>query len=931
MDKFRLSDTYKLVISQILALLFLFVGFYFLDNTRKKSYETDIWHVVASESIALVEMQHPKDLSTYLDSSEFIGALKDLEGGENALNNVDELLILLDSAIQNPFLGVKNQVFLSLNATGSRSFSLSVYIPMDERVYLDPFSQLTSLKNAVYTRKYKGVDVHEYNFGNQQLSVAKIRNFLVASTDALWIEEAIRNNGEKFYDEFYFGTLNNDLPFSEHNIELQKGLKIWVRPSSVYNWFSRMTDLGTDNPFPSLVDYSNGMMVENIQEKKNELSFISHNRIDQHSFYQKIRSSLMNGKSISYKMMVDDVSFYERWYTNSFDKFVSLSIDYSDINNDTNILNSVHNFHENGFDLKQIIKQVSGDIFKATIINVDGSKWQHLYGYQLKNTVDFDVILDEVRREYEEESNNKVKMIGLKGFTIYGFPISNLSGALTGTYFSDKQSYSYVLRVNDFMVVSGDLPMLTQWLRDWLVKRRWVSQKRYNVLLQKIKSNNVNHTLVFNTEASWVGILHALSKSYAKFIDKHRPLILGLNYQVWSMWEDKLEMSALFSGKLRDDTPKSVTTILTKEMGVDLEKAPIVLTNILGDEEGILLIDKENIVEGYNFKGDTLFYHEFDSVIKAIPELLWPMNESLPSLFLTQNNQILQINREGIYLEGFPVDLPIYSQIEYTKWLPWHLRGSTEMIQDIEGVLLSVDTLGNIYGIDRKGNYQGKWQPQKTLERLALEPQIFQSNGNNYVVTLSKKGKLIVFTEKGEYVKGFPMLFREAVSSQLFVTEDATLEKSKITFITSIGDIVEVNGQGQVLRRDKLGDRAHGRSFGLLKDEARGRNWMVMEQIYGKIQIRNSSGKVVFKKIFEEEEKALGQYFDFGIDSELICITFPKSGKTYLYYLNGKMFIENVFMNSRNVNMFYDSDIQQFVFITSLKNKVEIHTIDRRN
>ncbi|NME69225.1 hypothetical protein [Flammeovirga aprica] len=931
MGNFRLSDTYKLVITQILALSFLLIGFYFIDLTRKKSYETDIWHVVASETIALVEMQQPEDLVTYLDSSAFVRALKDMEGGQKAFETTDQLLTLLDSAIQNPFLGVKKQVYLSVNATGSQSFSLSVYIPMDERIYLDPFTQLTSLQNETYIRKYKGEDIHEYRVGNDLLSVAKIRNFLVASTDALWIEEAIRNNGERFNEEYYFGLLNQDLANQINDIKLPDGLKVWIRPSSVEHWFARMTDLGTENPFKTIAEFSNGMLVKSIQEKENELSILSSNRNQSSSYYKTIETTLHNGKTEAYSFMVDDISFYEQCYASDFSGFVKLAFQYDEDHDIPTSKEIVKQFEQKGLEVSDLMEQVKSDVFKATILSVDGSQWQNIFGFELKDPVEFDVVLDNLRKDYEEESEQKVKLIGLKGFTIYGFPKGNLSGALAGSNYFDNHENSYVLRVNNYMIMAGDLPTLSKWLKDWLLKRRWTTQKRYNDLINKLQNNEAKLSYVLNTESSWVGFMHALSKSHAAFMDRHRQLLLGLNFQVWSLADDKIEVSALFSGQIGDDQPKKVKKILTKAMDVALSKAPIVVDNVLGDEEGFLLIDEENIVEGYNFDGDTIFYHEFDSVIKATPELVWSINSDIPSLFLTQNNQILQIDRSGKYLEGYPVNLPIYSQIEYTKWLPWHLRGSTELIQDIEGLILSVDTLGNIYGVDPKGNYQGNWTPQKTLERLALTPQVFQANGKNYVVTLSKNGKLIIFTEKGEYAKGFPMLFRESVSPQLFVTEDASLGQSKISFITSIGDIIEVNGKGQVLRRERLGDRAHGRSFDLLKDEARGRTWMVMEQIYGDIKVRNSSGKVVFHQRFDEKGKAIGQYFDFGIDAELICITFPNSGKTYLYYLNGKRFVEKPFNNDREVKMFYDSDIQQFIFITSLKNKVSLYTIDRRN
>ncbi|KXX70100.1 hypothetical protein AVL50_14605 [Flammeovirga sp. SJP92] len=931
MGKFRLSDTYKLVLTQLLALSFLLIGFYFIDLSRKKSYETDIWHVVASETIALVEMQQPEDLVAYLDSSAFINAVKDMEGGQKAFETTDQLLTLLDSALQNPFLGVKKQVYLSVNATGSQSFSLSVYIPMDERVYLDPFKQLTSLQNETYVRKYRGEDVHEYKLGNDQLSVAKIRNFLVASTDAVWIEEAIRNNGEKFNEEYYFGLLNQDLATQVNDIKLPDGLKMWIRPSSVEHWFARMTDLGTENPFKSIAEFSNGMLVESIQERENELSILSINRNQSSSYYHQLESALTNGKTSAYNFMVDDVSFYEQCYTNDFSNFVKLAFRYDDEKNNPQSETALTQFDNAGVEVADLVKLVKSDLFKATILSVDGSQWQNIYGFELKDPVEFDVVLDNLRKDYKEESKKKVKLIGLKGFTVYGFPKGNLSGALAGSNFYDSHSNSYVLRVDNYMIMAGDLPTLSKWLKDWLLKRRWTTQKRYNVLINKLQNNKAKLSYVLNTESSWVGFIHALSKSHASFVDRHRQLLLGLNFQVWSLRDQEIEISALFSGQLRDDQPKKAEKILSKEMGVALSKAPILVENVLGDEEGFLLIDQENIVEGYNFKGDTIFYHEFDSLIKATPELVWSINSDLPSLYLTQNNKILQIDRSGKYLEGYPVDLPIYSQIEFTKWLPWHLRGSTEMIQDIEGLILSVDTLGNIYGVDPKGKYQGNWTPLKTLERLALPPQVFQANGKNYVVTLSKKGKLIIFTEKGEYVKGFPMLFRESVSPQLFVTEDASLGQSRITFITSIGDIIEINGKGEVLRRDKLGDRAHGRSFDLLKDEARSRTWMVMEQIFGTIKVRNSSGKVVFHQRFDEKGKAIGQYFDFGIDAELICITFPDSGKTYLYYLNGKRFVEKPFSNDKEVKMFYNSDIQQFIFITSLKNRVNTYTIDRRN
>ncbi|MBB6459403.1 hypothetical protein [Flammeovirga kamogawensis] len=801
---------------------------------------------------------------------------------------------------------------------------------MDERVYLDPFSQLTALKDKSYTRQYKGVDVHEYKLGKQLLSVSKIRNFLVASTDALWIEEAIRNNGEKFYDDYYFGNLNTKLSKVSTGNQLPDGVNVWIRPSSVVHWFKRMTDLGTEHPFPSLEEFSNGMMVKSTVERPNEVRIQNYNSLPKDSFQNAVFSSLSNSKDEVYKFMVDDIAFYRRWNTSKIQEFVDHAINFDSQEEKETTDNLIQTFKEKGFNSEAFINELNGDIVQTTITNVDGGKWEHLYFFQLKDEMQFDETINQLRKDYEYENSEKVKLIGRHGFTIYRFPIANLTRVIGGKSFSEQHQATYLLRLNNFVITGGDLPTLTQWLDDWLAKRRWTTQKRYQVLINKLVNTPSEASVVFNAESSWAGILHSLSNTYKSYLEKHRQLILSLNFQVWSLSKDRFEIAGLFSGKLREDKPKSSQKILSKTMGDNLQMPPLIYKNLYGEEKGMVLIDKENVLEGYSFTGDTIYYHEFDSIIHAKPVLVWT-NNSVPSLFISQNNQVLQIDKNGVYLSGYPIQLPFYSQVEFTNWLPWRVKGSSELLQDTDGIILATDTLGNIYGLDRKGNLKGNWLPQKTLERLVLPPHSFEANGKNYVVTLSELGKLIVFTELGEYVNGFPMLFKEEVSPQLFITEDATLERSTITFLTSIGDVIEVNGRGEVLRRDKFGDRAYGRSFDLLKDEAKGRSWVIMEQIQGKVTIRDRAGKVLFNHRFKEESEAIAQYFDFGIDAEIVAITFPSNRKTYLFYINGKPYLEKPIRNENEVTMFYNSDIQKFILITSFQKTAEIHTIDRRN
>ncbi|NLR90059.1 hypothetical protein [Flammeovirga agarivorans] len=906
------------------------IGFYFIDETRKAANETDIWHVVASESIALVELENPQQVKSLIDSSEMIIALKDLEGGVSTLKTLDQLLLMLDSAKVNPILGTKQKVYFSLNSTGSQPISWSVYIPTDERVYLDPFTQLTSLPQSTSTRQYKGMIVHEYYVNGELLTVAKIRNFIVASTDALWVEEAIRNNGEKFYDEYYFKTLSQKLSQYDQQIELAEGINVWLRPNSIAHWFSRKNTPSLLHPFPSIEEFSYGMRIKSASENSNEVQIIAHNVLPENAFNGFVKEALTSSIDKIHPLMVDDIAFYQRWHVSNINTFIDGAADYSDLVKKGYLESVQKRLQKSGFDLNKLSDQIKGDIAKATITNVSGSAWQHLYFMQLKNNVEFDIALGDLRNDFDDKSSQKVELIGRSGFTIYRFPVGDVSGGLMGVEFQDSYQASYLLRFNDFMVICGDLPTLSQWLNDWLVKRRWVKQQRYNVLINKLKNTEGEASFVMNTETSWPALNYPLSKTYRDYLNRHLQLFLSLNFQLWNINKDQIELCGLFSGQLREDKAKKIEKVLTITTGEKLAMAPSIFKDVMGQPKGFTLIDKENIIETYSFAGDTLFYQEFDSTISSEPQLMWDMNGEA-SVFISLKNKILHLSRNTSYTTGFPVELPIYSQIQYLKWLPWHAKGSSDMIQNTDGLVLATDTLGNIYGIDKKGEYRGKWLPQNTLEPLIIPPYLFQSDAKNYVVTLSKTGKLIIFDAEGRYMKGFPMLFKNIVSPQIFVVENANLDETVITFITLIGDLVEVNGKGDLIRKEELGDRSSGRTFDLLIDEARKRSYMILDQRHGLVKVKDSSGQLLFENQFEEKGKAIGQFFDFGIDAEVVGITFPLSQKTYLYYTNGKKFVEQPIRNNTTFNMFYDADIQKFVLVSSFDNKSEVYHLNRRN
>ncbi|MBB3698432.1 hypothetical protein KMW28_16275 [Flammeovirga yaeyamensis] len=924
----KLNDNQKLLFTQLIALVFIFIGFYFIDNTRKSSYETDIWHVVASEAIALVEVEHPSELLSVKDSSSFFNAVKGLGGGKQSDKVLSKFLILLDSAVQNPTLGVKGNVYFSLNSTGSQPTSWSFYIPTEERFYIDYFQQLKSLPNKRFNRKYKGVEVQEFELNGSLLSVAKIRNFIVASTDALWIEEAIRNDGERFYDEYYFQTLNQN--FKEYNTSLADGVNVWIRSNAVVDWFESMNNLGVTHPFPSLMDYTFGLKLFECTEKKNEVSIKAHNTLDPNSFLSYVDQTLSSSKDLAHRLMTDDIAFYERWNVNDVDGFIKSSQAYSIKNNPTFLQQKNKLFDTNGIDPTLITHHLKGDFVKAIVPSVTGRDWSNIYFFQVNDQIGIDKDLIDLKRAYEKSNQQKAEIIGRNGFSILRLKVNNLTGMVFGQKFDANSEATYLVRVDKFLVVATDLPILSKWLNDWLIKRRWSKQKRFQELVTKLNSLQSKASFVMNTTASWSSMMNSFSKPYQKYLTRYRQLLLSLNFQVWSYNNKEFEWTALFSGDLKEGKTKSTELLFSRETGVDLKYPPFLFNNEMGNPEGFALIDKENILEAYNFTGDTVFYQEFDSLLSSKPELIWD-TEHKASLFVSQNNKVLHLNREAQYFNDFPVQLPDVSQIEYLKWLPWHADGSKEFYQNTEGVVLAVDTLGNIYGIDLDGQLKGKWQPVNTLHRLCMPPFVFESNAKKYVITLSSEGKLILFDHKGNYMKGFPKLFKKKVSPKLFVEEDATLGDTKIAFISKIGQIVELNAEGEVLKNEMLGDRASNRRFQLLIDEARNRNYLILNQRYGHLQVMNSGGQQLFTKQFKENSLVIGQYFDFGVDAEIVVITFPKEQKAYLFYSNGQPFISSPISNDKEVEIIYKPELQQFILVSSVDNKTEIRTIDRRN
>ena len=101
------------------------------------------------------------------------------------------------------------------------------------------------------------------------------------------------------------------------------------------------------------------------------------------------------------------------------------------------------------------------------------------------------------------------------------------------------------------------------------------------------------------------------------------------------------------------------------------------------------------------------------------------------------------------------------------------------------------------------------------------------------------------------------------------------------------------------------------------------RNYVIAQQELNRIGIINRQGKVLFEKDYITSNEMDVQYYRFGTGVELVAVTDPMQGLTYLYDGTGKFINFQPLTSNNKIALLYK--FEKYHVYTTFQNSVSIY------
>jgi hypothetical protein len=197
-------------------------------------------------------------------------------------------------------------------------------------------------------------------------------------------------------------------------------------------------------------------------------------------------------------------------------------------------------------------------------------------------------------------------------------------------------------------------------------------------------------------------------------------------------------------------------------------------------------------------------------------------------------------------------------------------------------------TNGDLYLLDKTGDQLEGWSPLSVKSKTIGPPAFYRvPSKGDFMVSLSEKGQLHLFNRRGELQTKSPIQLADSFNSRLVAWNDPSSKTVLLVGISSGGEVIHTNFNGEVTYRNQLvkGDRDHEFLIIPSPDES---DFIFISRQFNEVQVLDRNEQLIFN-VRASAEGLTYQYFDFGASRQLVAITDLTQGFSYLYDLAGKL------------------------------------------
>lgn len=472
---------------------------------------------------------------------------------------------------------------------------------------------------------------------------------------------------------------------------------------------------------------------------------------------------------------------------------------------------------------------------------------------------------------------------------------------------------TFVTSVNDMLVFTNSQQAMKLMLDDFSSNNTWRNSKNSPTAKSELNSAS-GFSRIYLIDEIWSKWTKITNPSWSSFIQKYGNSFKSfpwISLHVNNL-PDRVEatLKLPYTGDFKAEEKTSEAIRLQPNKSIALENpliyGPKSVINYQDNTQDILVQDDAHVLHLFNEIGEEVYTYPLDGpIVTDIFQIDYYKNGKLQILLATKN-KIYGIDRLGNLLPGYPFSLgnewiTNLNLVDYSNTKEYRFFISTED--------------GNLFLIDKTGQQLEGWNPLSIEEKVTGSPGHFRIPGKgDYMTALGEKGNLYLFNRRGESQGGSPIKLGDAVKSKGIVWRDPGSRAFKFVTVTSGGEIIHINFDGEIGYRNQLIKNDRDSEFMLISDQKEN-DFVFVSRQYNEVTVLDKNEKQLMN-LRVSGENLVYQYFDFGADRQIFALTDLTQEFSYLYDLKGNLLTTIPLESSSYIQINYQSAQDQYLIRT---------------
>lgn len=855
-------------------------GFFYKFFSQKRP---DIWHLIPSNAFMVYESANAGKAWNSLTEKPLWNSLTSIPFFNRAENEIK----LLDSISGKD--GTLDKLFrnfefiASLHVTSSTSFDVLYLLDLNNAENLTAFERIVSVTSGNFaynrsTRTYRNYEITELKKKGEdkKFSFLVYQNYFIGSYSSILVEDAVRNIAADFTTSFY-----------DEMKQLKDVSKLEDDEGNIYLDYRRMAaaidifmDKDKDFAFDEVIRLADNSFLD-LKITDNELLLNGTSSLPQgHPAYFLSTFTGQNpGKLSIEKILPDNTAIFVGYTFTDLDKWKQNMGKYWSANNEKRLNQWIEFMTENEFTIDWIDGEVGLGIMEA----IDVTEPDRILLLKAKDTDEAFAHIENLATQLAQRQNDSIYSEEYNNKRIIQLAAKEWPQLFLGDLFTGFEN-SFVTIFDQYILVGNSVNAVKQFILANENENTWGKNVRQSLFLENTLSE-ANFSLMINTDKAWNFILNLLNDEWKTFFKTYETQLKSLDRLAFQCGNlDGNFYTSCAIGHQKVDKPNITTskfkTLQSTYTISEIRTKPFPVKNHNNGKWEVMVQDRSNILylisnEGIVLWGDSLHA----PVVSEIHQVDYYQNKNLQYLFATPH-QIHLLDRNGHYVENFPITLDESVKLEHLSVIDYDNSKRYRF--------MAVDNGGDIYLFDKeKENLEG-WTPRSLSGRLTRPGRHIRVKGGDCMIALQENGTLNVMNRRGEMYKGFPFDFKDDITGDLFIDIGNNFKTTSLTSITENGQLISVNLNGDVLKREQLYRPGRECKFWLVQD-ALEKTYIIVRQEYNNLSFIDPEGNVLFEKNIIGSADLRVQFYYFSSDQQLIVVTDQEQEFTYIFNQSGNL------------------------------------------